>query len=268
MINKATGLFDYFLTLNKEYIAVIKLGVVTDTWDLSGKILGTGEVKGLDQRKVLAVLKKFRGEIKQVPPVYSSVKYKGKPSYIYARKGQHIDLKPRKVNVYNIELISLEDSLLTLKINCSSGTYIRSIAYEIGKALDVGASVKELKRVSINGYKLENSTGIERFLEKEITDNELDSGSYIIPIKRILGENRNLYIKDEFKSNILCGRPVTGRMLEIKKIGNTGSLKKYNFVNVMDNDENLLAVHRVLSNKVPADVNDKNIILTKSIIVL
>ncbi len=93
-----------------------------------------------------------------MPPIYSSVKYKGRPSYDFARKGRSIDLKYRMVNIYNLELISLSSDLLTVKVNCSSGTYIRSLAYEIGNLLGCGASIKGLKRTKINNFKLDRDS--------------------------------------------------------------------------------------------------------------
>ncbi len=267
LINKATKLFSYFLTLDKEYIADIKLGVITDTWDISGKVLITGDVKDIDTRTVLAALNKFKGKIEQVPPAYSSVKYKGKPSYNFARKGQKIDLKPKTVNIHGLELISLKDDLLTLRINCSSGTYIRSLAYEIGNLLGFGASLKGLRRVGIGNYKLGDSMGIREFLKQEFEKEYLESVPYMISIIRLLDKNQDIYIEDKYRSNVINGWPITGEMMETYRAGDLGLLKKGSFVKIKDRNKNLLAVHEILSKRIFSDRKDKNLKLTKSIII-
>jgi len=254
--------------LNKKYIAGIKLGVVTDTRDLSGRVLFTRRVRGLSYKKVLMSLDKFKGEIEQVPPAYSSVKYRGRPSYVYARKGQNIDLKPKKVNIYNLELISLEGSMLTIKVECGSGTYVRSLAYDIGDELGVGASVKSLKRITVGDYKLEDSINIDGLLKEGISESCLDSSSYIISIERMLEGNKSICISDEFKSQISSGSPVKIRMLGKQEIKEFGSFKKGTFVKIIDSKENLLAVHRILSDELSVDIGGKDLKLTESILIL
>jgi len=266
LINKATKLFNYFLTLDKEYVAAIKLGVITDTWDLKGKILFTKKVDNIDAKEVLAAIDKFRGEIRQVPPVYSSVKYRGKPSYNYARKGLSIDLKPKIVNIYNLELVSLKNDLITIRISCSSGTYVRSLAYEIGNFLGLGAAIKRLKRIRIGNYKIEDSIEVEEFLKYKPEKSYLETRPYMISIERLLDKSEELYIKSEYSSYITNGLPVTIRMIESSRTGNLGLLKEGSFVKIRDNNENLLAVHQILAKEV-SGIKDKNLKLTKSIIV-
>lgn len=135
------------------------------------------------------ILNKFKGKIEQKPPAYSSIKYKGRPLYKFAREGRNVYIKPRMVNIHSLELISLDNDLLTVKVNCSSGTYIRSLAYEIGELLGCGASVKGLKRVKINDFKLDDSISVVEFLEKDLKKDDLRSSLYIISIERLLDKN-------------------------------------------------------------------------------
>ncbi len=272
LINKATKLFGYFLTLKKEYIADLKLGVITDTRDLSGKILIERKIESIDTGEVLKALDKFKGKIRQTPPAYSSVKYKGKPSYRFARKGQEVELKPKTVNIYNLELISFKEDLLRIKINCSSGTYIRSLAYDIGNLLGTGASLKELKRTWINDYSLKDSINVDGFI-KCIFDNYekryLKSKPYVVSLKRLLGKMKNICIRNENRDSILNGWPVTPGMIEPGKTNDTDSFKKGSFVSIWDNSGNLLAIHEIIYKKILQDVNnikDEKLKLTKSII--
>jgi tRNA pseudouridine55 synthase len=267
LINKATKLFNYFLSLNKEYIADIKLGVITDTWDLDGKVLTAGKIKNVSVTKICGILNRFTGKIKQTPPVYSSVKYEGQPSYKFARRGRLIDLEPRIVSIYNLELISLDNDLLTVKVNCSSGTYIRSLAYEIGKLLGCGASMKGLKRVKINDFKLDDSISIEEFLKGDLKKSDLESSPYIISIERLLDRNPSLYIKDKYRCNIINGHPINGEMVKSGGTGKSDLLKKGIFVKIKDSNGDIIAIHEILSERIIPGIKNKKLNLTKSIVI-
>jgi tRNA pseudouridine55 synthase len=242
----------------------LKLGVVTDTWDLSGKILVEKKIENTDKDKVLNVLNKFKGKIKQVPPVYSSVKYKGRRSYSLAREGHQLKLSPKIVNIYNLELISINKDLIEIKINCSSGTYIRSLAYDIGGLLGTGASLKGLKRTLINDYKLEDSISVEEFI-RDVLDSSssiekyseiIPCPSYIVPLKRLLKKMGNIYVKDRYRDSIKNGWPVTGEMIEKGLACNINLFKEGSFIKVLAIDGKLLAVHEVVSKKIFSDIND------------
>lgn len=265
MINKATKLFNYFLTLNKEYIAKIKLGVVTDTWDLDGKVLAERKVGDISAGEISGVLEKFTGRIEQKPPIYSSVKYKGQSSYKYARKGWNIDLKPRIVNIYDLKLVSLDKDLLTIKISCSSGTYVRSLAHEIGERLGCGASIKGLERVKIGNFRLEDGTGVESFLKTGLKKSDLLSNPYVIPLERLLESSPVFYIKDEFKNGVINGNRISGEMIMSVKTGESSHLKKGNLIKIKDSNENTVAIHEILNEINISGIKDKASDLTKSI---
>lgn len=202
-----------------------------------------------------------------MPPIYSSVKYKGRPSYDFARKGRSIDLKHRMVNIYNLELISLSSDLLTVKVNCSSGTYIRSLAYEIGNLLGCGASIKGLKRIKINDFKLDSSISVEDFLKGKFKKSDLEFSSYMISIERLLDKNPSLYIKDKYRCYIVNGHPVDGGMVEFARTEDNNLLKKGIFIKIKDIGENIIAIHEILSENVISDVKSKKPSLTKSIVI-
>ncbi len=267
MINKATKLFNYFLTLNKEYIAEIKLGVVTDTWDLDGKVLAERKVGDISDAEISGILDKLTGKIEQKPPVYSSVKYKGKPSYKFARKGWNVDLKPRIVNIYDLKLVSLDKDLLTIKINCSSGTYVRSLAHEIGERLDCGASIKGLERVKIGNFRLEDGIDVGSFLKSGLKKGDLLIAPYMIPIERLLESSPVLYIKDEFKSFVINGNRISGEMIMSVKTGESDLLKKGILIKIKDSNENTIAIHEILNEINISGIKDTKSNITKSIVI-
>ncbi len=158
LIGKATKKFAYFQTMDKEYEATIHLGKVTDTYDVEGKIIK--EYKGkieIDKEKILAVLKSFEGEIEQTPPIFSALKIKGQPAYKLARRGEEFKVKLRKVFIKKIELLKIETPIIYIKVICSSGTYIRSLAYDIGQKLGYGAFLEKLKRTRIGEYNIKEA---------------------------------------------------------------------------------------------------------------
>ncbi len=255
------------MTLRKEYVTDIKLGLVTDTLDMSGKVIAEKRVEKIDSKKVLSALDKFKGTISQVPPAYSSIKYKGKPSYKYARKGNFLSLKPKLVNIYNIELVSFRGDLITIKVNCSSGTYIRSLAYDIGNMLGVGASVSKLRRTSIGDYKLEDSIDIESFVKENFQGRNQELNTFIISLEKLLDKSGEVQVIDEFKPRIKNGAPIKGNMIDRTRTIDYDLFKPGCLLKVRDGDKNLLAIHKILSKDILRDLADDDLKLTKSMVI-
>jgi tRNA pseudouridine55 synthase len=147
--------------MDKEYTAKIKLGISTDSWDSDGKIISSIDVRKIETEEILDTISHLKGDFNQTPPIFSAIKYKGKPAYYYARKNEEIKLKSKMVKIYDISLLAFYNNELILKINCSSGTYIRSIANEIGKTLGCGAVLTALRRDKIGNFYLDDSTEVE-----------------------------------------------------------------------------------------------------------
>ena len=159
-IGRATKLSNSFLEKEKEYIGVLRLGVITDTWDITGKIIEKRKVKK-NRSEIEKVFSQFKGEILQTPPFFSALKHKGKPLYKFARKGIKIKKEPRKVFIKEIEILKIDLSDITFKILCSKGAYIRSLCYDIGKGLGCGGCLKELTRTAIGEHKIEDSISLK-----------------------------------------------------------------------------------------------------------
>ena len=148
----------------KEYVATIKLGATTPTHDLESDEDEVFEFGHVTRELLETTLKGFIGDIDQVPPLFSAVKIKGKRAYFYAREGADVKLKPRKIVIEQIEILRFAPPEVELKVVCGKGTYIRSLARDIGKRLNCGAYLTGLRRTKIGGYKIEDAITVEDFL--------------------------------------------------------------------------------------------------------
>ena len=150
----------------KEYIATLELGKTSSTGDPEGVIKPTitnlAKISFPRLSRVKDVLKEFKGEIEQTPPAYSAIKLKGIPAYKLARRGKSVKLPQRKVRIYELKLLSYEPPFLKIRVVCSAGTYIRSLAEDIGKKLGTGAYLIELERIRVGDFKIENSVPLAK----------------------------------------------------------------------------------------------------------
>lgn len=166
-IGKATRLIE-FLEDEKAYIGTVQFGKSTDTYDVDGKIINTSE-KQITFEDVENALKDFRGEIEQTPPIYSAIKINGKKLYEYAREGKDVEIKPRKVCIQKLEILSFDEikQQAELYIECSKGTYIRSIANDLGLALQAYGYLTKLVRVKAGKFTLRESIELNKLNSKE-----------------------------------------------------------------------------------------------------
>lgn len=149
----------------KEYIATLQLGATTPSFDLEHPIDQTYPTEHITRELVDETIKRFVGEIWQVPPVYSAVKIDGKRAFDYARKGQEVEIKPKLLVIDEIEVLKFEDMQLTIRVVCSKGTYIRALARDIGEALNSGAHLTALQRTQVGDIRLEDCMEVEDFIK-------------------------------------------------------------------------------------------------------
>lgn len=159
-IGEATKFSHRLLEANKTYIATIQLGVTTTTGDQEGEVVNQKDVV-LKPNQLEETLQKFTGDITQTPPMFSALKFEGKPLYEYARQGIEIERKSRQVTIYDITLNKIEESMVILEVSCSKGTYIRTLAEDIGHALGYGAYLKGLERTQTGNFQLSDALTIE-----------------------------------------------------------------------------------------------------------
>ena len=151
-LGDATKFSQYLLTSDKRYLARLRLGVSTDSGDADGQVIERREISGITRADIDAALDAFRGEIEQIPSMFSAVKHHGQPLYKLARQGIEIEREARPITVHANEIVDFEDDRLTLAVHCTKGTYLRTIAHDLGEALGCGAHVDALRRTMAGPY--------------------------------------------------------------------------------------------------------------------
>lgn len=182
LLGSATKAQDLIPNSDKEYVADFVLGIKTDTQDISGTVVEKKRVS-VDLKELKRAINSFQGNINQVPPMYSALKKDGKRLYDLARSGITVEREARKINIYNIELLSFEEENVkaTMKVSCSKGTYIRTLCNDIGEKLGCGATLTELRRTKACGFNLDNSISLTE-VEKLAFEDQLD--------KKIIGVDK------------------------------------------------------------------------------
>ena len=206
-IGNSTRLIEY-LPDDKAYLAFVQFGKATDSYDIEGNVIFQCDKK-VAKEDVEQALKKFEGDIEQLPPIYSAIKVNGKKLYEYAREGKSVEIKPRKVTIYKIELknFDYDNQEAQVYVECSKGTYIRSIANDLGQVLGCGGYLTRLIRTKAGKFLLENSKKMEDFLSKEIVENNL-----IEPISMLNYETYSL--NDSEKIDISNGKPLLNKSIK------------------------------------------------------
>lgn len=212
-IGKATRLIEY-LDDDKEYFAEIKFGIETDTYDLDGKVVEVSDKKATED-EISALLPKLRGEIFQMPPVYSAIKINGKKLYEYAREGKDVKIEPRKVFIEKLELVNFDNEHQSAKIlvKCSKGTYIRSIAHDLGTAACCGAHLTKLVRTQAGRFLIGESKHLDDFKTPDDVWENLINPIEMLNYPRVsVNDNEMEKIKNgapiQNKKDILTGKVV------------------------------------------------------------
>ena len=230
-IGNSTRLLEYILNNNKKYLAEITLGVSTNTYDREGEITKQADTSHINQEDIEELLKNFKGEMSQIPPMYSAIKSNGEKLYSLARKGINVERPPRTTIVYSILLKSYNNPVMEIEINCSKGFYVRSLANEIGELLNCGAHLTNLRRTASGSFLISQSnklsTVIEKILYGDTKDILLDPTDYLENIDQIyLSENETNLVK-------------TGRRI---KLSPQYSLKNINMALGFNADKSFLAI--------------------------
>lgn len=210
-IGKATRLIEYMDEHPKTYVAGFRLGFTSDTEDVWGTICETKIAKEISAEDIKLELRNFLGDIMQIPPMYSAKKVNGQKLYDLARSGQVIERKPNKIHIYNIELKSFDGKDGILEIECSRGTYVRTICSDLGKALGIGAIMTSLVRTSTCGFSLEDAVSIE-----DVKANGVEK--YLLPIDKAMNFCEKINVNAGVAKLIKNGNPKYMEFIpEIKK---------------------------------------------------
>ena len=192
---QGTRVIRFIMSSGKTYLAQIELGIATDTFDREGQITQRSEIGHITASQIEKALVAFRGTIEQVPPIYSALKYNGRRCYELARSGTPIKLNPRQVEIFSLELISYQLPLLTIKVACGKGTYIRSLAHDLGQHLGCCAHLKDLTRLQYGPFHIDNALSIseieESFQQDTWTELSHSVDSPLLGLKSVIVSNDN-----------------------------------------------------------------------------
>ena len=201
-IGRATRLAEYLSGMSKTYHATARLGVTTDTLDRAGSLMVERDASSVDEAAIRQVLAELVGAIQQVPPQFSAKKVDGEAMYRRARRGEHVELPPVDVTIHEAELVSCDGLDVEFSVRCSSGTYIRSIARDLGEALGVGAHLTELRRTSVGQYRIEDAVSMD-----ELADENVVARARVAPIAA-MAHLESITLKDEHAARLRQGQRI------------------------------------------------------------
>jgi tRNA pseudouridine55 synthase len=235
-INKATRLADFFLKGNKKYEAVLHLGIETDTQDATGNITATGEIDHILEHHITSVIQQFQGEIKQRPPAYSALKHKGVPLYKYARKGQPIFKPERDTFISYINIMDIHLPEIHFEVSCKSGTYVRTLGADIGRALGCGGHLKKLRRIESSGFSIKDAVNFSE-IDKISADPPDDLLRKLVSMTDALPNLPEFIASDMLATKIMHGRKITEKDIVLPNINDGGA-----FIKILDTSHNLIAI--------------------------
>ena len=205
-LGQGTRVVEFLMEATKSYQAQIELGVTTDTYDAMGEITQRGDYSGISQERLESVLASFCGLIQQTPPMYSAVKHRGQRLYKLARAGITVDRKSRPTKIYHLELIDWQSHIATVDVECGRGTYIRSLAHDLGQSLGCGASLKSLIRVKYGLFDIKDAVSVSQ-LEDAFRYQYWQH--FVYPVDIVLLHWSAVVVDDDTSQAIRNGHPLT-----------------------------------------------------------
>ncbi len=237
-LNQSTRLAQFLLKEKKAYQAVLHLGVETDTQDATGQVMHVKRLPTYESDQIQSAFKQFLGAIQQQPPVYSALKHNGRPLYAFARQGQPIHKPPRQVHIYQLRVLSIALPEVHFEVECSSGTYIRTLCADIGRLLGCGGHLKRLRRVASGGFTLKKALtmeSLETLCHNDSLNSSLISMSQLVdPIPRFTAESSLIRA-------LVQGRPITKHDIPLTMAAPSHA-SWANHVQVVDRLDRLVAV--------------------------
>ena len=204
-LGQGTRVTEFLMETPKSYRAEIEFGVVTDTYDATGSIISRGDPSGISQEQLLSALNSFCGLISQTPPMYSAIKHRGKPLYKLARLGIEVERKSRLARIYHLELIDWQPPVATIEVECGKGTYIRSLAHDLGQLLGCGASLASLTRLRYGPFDIRDAVSLPQL------EDAFRYGYWrhlIYPIDYVLLHWAAVVVSDTTEKHIKYGHPL------------------------------------------------------------
>ena len=212
LVGPAVRLSEYVSASDKRYQAVIRLGETTDTYDADGEVLTTGKEVTVTEEQFEEALKSFVGQIEQVPPPYSAIKVQGQKAYEKAREGEEVELAPRIIQVYSLDLLEWAPPEAVIDVYCSSGTYVRSLAHDLGEKLGCGATLVGLRRTKSGRFTLRDAIPLRK-LRDSFTDGTWYQ--YLIPAAEALSDWKAIELTNEQVDALRHGHRIPGENIGI-----------------------------------------------------
>ena len=206
-LGQATRMMEYLIEGTRTYRAVVELGVETDTYDIEGAVTGKGDASGVTLRDIEAAAASFKGNIEQVPPMYSALKRQGRRLYELAREGIEVERKPRHVEVMSIEVLGWSPPLVDLQVHCGRGFYMRSLAYDLGKYLGCGGHLRNLVRLGSGAFHVSDAVALEE-AERSFEDGTWERRLH--PLDMVVGHLRAAIVGRRIEEMFRHGRPLPG----------------------------------------------------------
>jgi tRNA pseudouridine55 synthase len=205
-LGQATRVIEYLFNETKIYRTQVVFGITTDTYDLTGKVTHTADASGISREMVASALCHFRGQILQTPPMYSALKYHGQPLYKLARSGIEVPRQSRPAKIHSLEILDWQPPVVTLRVVCGKGTYIRSLAHDLGESLGCGASMQSLVRLKVGPFSLEEALTLPQ-LEEAFHSGTAETHLY--PLDFVLWSFNALVVKKEHQCSLVHGAPIS-----------------------------------------------------------
>jgi len=237
-INKATKLAQFFLQGKKKYIALVHLGVETDTQDLTGNITFKSNKVQFSENKIRSVFKRFEGKIEQLPPVFSALKHKGVPLYKLARKGKPVQKPSRSVFISYIDILDINLPFVRFEVLCSSGTYVRTLCSNIGTSLGCGGHLKELRRTESSQFSIQDAVSVSE-LEKLAKCGKLSQR--LVNMADALKDMKSVIANDDLTQKIFRGAIITPKDISPNLVKNQTGNHEYIF-KVLNMENKLIAL--------------------------
>lgn len=236
-MGKGTKLVDMITDRDKTYEAVLKLGITTDTQDITGTVLKTAEVTA-SYDQIEAAIKSYIGEYLQLPPMYSAIKVDGKKLYELARQGKEIERERRKVTIKDIRILGYSEEAheVTMLVDCSKGTYIRTLLHDIGETLGCGGTMKSLIRTAVGNFHIDHALKLS---EIEVLVREERINSYVIPVEEMFSNYDKIIVDREYHKLLYNGNAFRKEHTICKELEQVTD-----FVRVYDSDDNFTGIYQ------------------------
>lgn len=248
-IGNATRISEYIMEQGKSYIASLKFGYSTTTYDSTGDVVDKSDKVSFTDSEILEVIDKYIGNIKQTPPIYSAIKVDGKKLYEYAREGKSVEIKSRNVDIYDIKLLENSGENIKIYVKCSKGTYIRSLIHDIGISLGTFAHMTVLIRTSVGKFDIEDSYDID-----SIDNMSIDEISQaLISIEDSLYNLDKINIKEDIKQRLINGQRINVKTLnnnfdDLSEDTDISVYVQNEFIGIGEINNNILKMEKVLVN--------------------